>query len=112
MALRTLVMHFKVSVDFTAANLKRRKNKIRKEKEKRRLGQDFLGPPEAKIPNKIQEESRLKTEQDIPGFTEEKALNKIQKKSKPEIILSTPEEWLTEVIYQISIKDSQYNKKR
>ena len=50
--------------------------------------------------------------QDVPGLTEAKALNKIQEESRLKIIFATPEDWLIEVIYQISIKDdSQHNKK-
>ncbi|CAG8842527.1 7706_t:CDS:1, partial [Racocetra persica] len=49
-------------------------------------------------------ESRPKTGQNFTDLTEERTLNKIQEETKPEIILLTPEECLTE---EKKIKESK-----
>src|SRR5690242_16874623 len=86
--IRTLIMYFKVSVELALVRQKRKRRKIRKEKQSKSKGQD------------------------VPGLIEAKALSKIQEESRPKITFATAEDWLIEVIYQISIKDnSQYNKK-
>ena len=81
-------MYFKVSVELALVRQKRKRRKIRKEKQSKSKGQD------------------------VPGLIEAKALSKIQEESRPKITFATAEDWLIEVIYQISIKDdSQHNKK-